>query len=188
MKLAIGLIIGLIFGGALVIGGYFFLKSRELGDDSVKIIFTEEEIQNKIGENFPKTEHILNYFPIVIQEPKVKFLGDSNRVQLSAQASVTIPFLRSENVEGVFTASVRYENKDKTLRISDLTVESLSTESLPEQYEAAVRLVLTVSARKYLDDSIVHTLKPKDYKGKLAEMFVQKIHVEKERLEVILGL
>ncbi len=188
MKLFFGLLIGLVVGGALVIGGYFFLESRELGDDSVKIIFTEKEVQDKIGEDFPKTEKILQYIPVVIQEPVVRFLGESNRVQLSAKASVSIPFLRTDDVEGVFTGSVRYENEDKTLRISDLTVESLTTESLPTQYQEAVRLALTVAARKYLDDHVVYTLEPKDYAGKMAEMFVQKINVKKERLEVVLGL
>lgn len=188
MKFAFGVLAGLIFGAAVVIGGYFFLESREMGDDAVKVVFTEAEIQDKIGRDFPKTEKILQYIPVIIQEPKVKFLDESNRVQLTVNASVSIPFLRTDHVEGVFSASVRFENDDKTLRISELTVERLTTESLPEQYEEAVRLALTMASRKYLEDYVVHTLDPKDYKGLMAEMFVDKIKVRKERLEVYLGL
>lgn len=188
MKLIITLIAGLLAGAAIVIGGYFFLTSSELGDETLTISFTEAEIQKKIGKDFPKKERILNYIPIVIEEPIVKFLGDSNRVQLSVEANIAIPFIRTEEVIGTFTSSVRYEKEDQTLRIDDLTVESLEIQSMPKQYQKAVQAALTLAARKYLDDHIVHTLDPKDYKGKMAEMFIQKIKVKDGRLEVILGL
>lgn len=190
MKLIITLIVGLLGGAAIVIGGYFFLTSSELGDETLTVSFTEAEIQEKIGKDFPKKERIpfVIPIPIVIEEPIVKFLGDSNRVQLSVVANIAIPFIRTEEVIGTFTSSIRYEKEDKTLRIDDLIVESLEIQSMPKQYQKIVQTALTIAARKYLDDHIVHTLDPKDYKGKMAEMFIQKIKVKDGRLEVILGL
>ncbi len=188
MKLAIGLIVGSILGAIIVIGGYFYLKKNKAGDESITISFTEATIQEKLGKDFPKHERILNYIPVVIEEPVVKFLGESKRVQLSAKATISIPFIRSEEVVAVCTSSIRYEKEDKTLRISDLTVESIGTNSLPKKYEGAIRLALTTAARKYLDDHVVHTIKPKDAPRALAEMLVQKIKVKNGRLEVILGL
>ena len=188
MKSVLILIIGVLAGALLVIGGYFYLTSSEVGDETVTVTFTEEEIQEKIGKDFPKEDRILNYIPIVIEEPVVKFLGDTKRVQISAKATIDIPFVGSEEVSGVFTGSIRYEKEDGTLRTSDLTVESLSTSSLPKKFESAVRAALTVSARKYLEDHIIHTLEKEDYKGKMAEMLLQKIKVKDGRLEIILGL
>ncbi len=188
MKLIITLVFGLFAGALIVIVGYFYLSSRELGDETFTVTFTEEEIQEKIGKDFPKEDRILNYIPIVIEEPVVKFLGDSNRVQISAKATIAIPFIRSEEVSGTFTGAIRYERGDGTLRTSDLTVENLTTTSIPKKYESAVRAALTLTARKYLEDHILHTLEKEDYKGKMAEMLLQKIKVKDGRLEVILGL
>ena len=188
MKTAITLLIGVLLGAALTITGYFLFTTFDLGDETITVTFTEEEIQQKIGRKFPKKEKILDYIPIVIQEPIVKFLGDTKRVQLSVDASIAIPFIASENVTGVFTSSLRYEKDDQTLRISDLTVENISTSSLPSQFEEPVRAALTIAARQYLDDYTVYTLKKKDYKGKMAELLLKKIKVKNGRLEVILGI
>ena len=188
MKMSLGLIVGILIGAASVIGGYFYLTSGSIGDDLVKVTFTEAEIQEKIGRKFPKTERILEIFPIEIQEPRVKFLSESDRLQLSADATLVVPFVGPEEITLICTGSVDYENEDKSLRISDVTVEQIKTRSLPGKYEEPVRLALTAAARKYLEDYVIHTLKPKDYKGKMAEMFVKKIKVKKGLLEVTLGL
>lgn len=188
MKTAITLFAGLILGAALVIGGYFFFTSRDLGNNAVTVTFTEAEIQKKIGRKFPKEEKILDYIPVTINEPIVKLLGDSKRVQLSVDASISIPFLAKEEFTGIFTSSLRYEKDDHSLRISDLTVENISTSRLPKGLEEPIRAALTIAARKYLDDHIVYTLKPKDYKGKMAELLLQKIKIKNGRLEVVLGL
>jgi len=188
MKMSKGLVIGILIGAVAVIGGYLFLTSSGFGDDLVKVTFTEAEIQKKIGRKFPKTERILEVIPIEIQEPRVKFLGKSNRLQLSADATLILPFVRSEDITLICTGSIDYENEDKSLRISDVTVEQIQTRSLPEQYEDHVRFALTAAARKFLEDYVIHTLEPKDYKGKMAEMFVKKIKVKKGELEVTLGL
>ncbi len=188
MKVATALIAGAILGAVIVIITYFYLSSREAGDETLTLSFSEAEIQEKIGKDFPKDEKILDYIPVVIEEPTVKFLGDSERVQLSVKAILSIPFVTSEEVIGVFTSSIRYESEDKTLRISDLTVESIRTSRLPEKFEEPIRLALTAAARKYLDDHIVHQIKPKDIPRAMAEMLLQKIKIRSGRLEVILGL
>ncbi len=188
MKLVTGLALGLILGAITVIAGYFWLSSSERGDESVTLTFTEEEVQEKIGKKFPKKERILDYIPVVIEEPIVKFLGDSKRVQLSVKATMSIPFIHTEDVFGVFTSSVRYKKEDHSIRISDLTVESISTSRIPKKFEEPIRLALTTAAREYLDDHTVYKIKPKDTPRAMAEMLVQKIKVKNGRLEIILGL
>jgi len=188
MKLPLGLLAGILIGAATVIVGYFYLSKSPVGDDLVTVTFTEEEIQKRIGRKFPKTERILEIIPIEIQEPKVKFLGKSNRLQISANARISPPFFKPEEVTLICTGSIDYENEDKTLRTSDITVEEIQLSSLPSNYQEPVRIAMTTAARKYLDDYVVHTLKPEDYKGKMAEMFIKKLSVKKGRLEVTLGL
>lgn len=188
MKWFLTLVIGLLLGAAGVIGGYFYFSTRTAGDDFLTLVFTEEEIQEKIGRKFPKEEELLSYTKIVIEEPEVKFLGDSQRIQLSVTANVIIPLIRTDKISGVFTSSLRYEKEDHTLRTSDYTVESLETRAISKKYEGLVRSAFSLAARKFLDDQTVHTLKTDDYKGRAAGMFLQKIRVKEGHLEVVLGL
>ena len=181
-------LMGMVTGSLLTIVGYFVLRTLPIGNDAVVVTFTEAEIQEKIGKDFPKTEKILDLIPLVIQEPQVKFLGDSNRVQLTVNAEAGIPIVGTDEAQGVFTASIRYEDEDQTLRISRLTVESFKAQTLPERFEEPVRLLMTAVARKYIDDHIVHTLKPEDYKEEMARLLLREIKVKDGRLEVILGL
>lgn len=188
MRSVLILLTGLLLGAAGVIGGYFYFSNNPAGDDLVTLVFTEEEIQERIGRKFPKEEELLKFVKIIINEPEVTFRGDENRIQLSLNAQVVIPFFRTDEISGVFSSSIRYEKEDHTLRTSDYTVESLKTEALPEKYEGPVRAAFSIAARQFLDDQVVHTLKTEDYQGKMTAMVLQKIEIEEGRLEVILGL
>ena len=188
MRRLITLIIGILIGAVGVIAGYFYLVSRPAGDDLVTVVFTEEEIQNMIGRKFPREEELLKFVKITINEPDVAFLGDENRIQLTLNAQVVIPFFRTDEISGVFSSSIRYEKEDHTLRTSDYTVESLKTDVLSEKYEGPVRAAFSLAARKFLEDQIVYTLKKEDYKGKMTEMLLQEVKVEEGQLVIILGL
>ncbi|MFT6861632.1 MAG: hypothetical protein ACJAVK_000184 [Akkermansiaceae bacterium] len=188
MKRFIVLLIGVMIGAAGVVGGYFYFSARTAGHDFVTLVFTEKEIQEKIGRKFPKEKEVFNIIKIVIEEPEVSFMGENNRLQLSLKAKVIVPYLRTDDIRGVFSSSLRYERDDHTLRTSDYRVESLKTEVLPKKYEDRVREAFGFLASTLLDDQIVYTLKAKDYQGKMAEMLLQEIKVKEGRLEVVLGL
>lgn len=188
MKWLIPFVLGILLGAGGVIGGYFYFSTREAGDDMLTIVFTEEEIQDKIGRKFPKEEEILRYMKLVVDEPKVTFLGKKNRLQIAVEAKLIIPFLRTDTVGGVFESSVRYEKEDKTLRISDFEVVSLNTEELPKEYEGMVRAAFNLLALKLLDDKVIHTIKKKDLGDQVADLLLQRINIKKGELEVVLGL
>lgn len=178
----------IIIVAALLGAGYFILRATGSEDEIVTITFSEAEVQEKIGRKFPKKEHILEVFPLIIQEPQVKFLGERNRIQLTTTAILQIPFVRDQELTMIASSSLRYEDEDKTLRVSEITVEEFKTNGLKEIYAEASRLALTLVARKELEDTAVYTLEPKDYKKIISRMLIRKIRIKKDRLEVILGL
>ncbi|MGC6464140.1 MAG: DUF1439 domain-containing protein [Akkermansiaceae bacterium] len=188
MKLWVGLFIGILLGVAGTIGGYILLRETELGDEGVTIVFTEAEIQEKLGRKFPKSERLLEIIPVEIGEPYVKFLGESNRVQITMEADVSVPLVDTFKTEAVSTTSVRYEPKDYTLRLSDITMEDFRVSKLPENLQEPLSLALTAVARAYFDDYPVHEVDSKDFEDEMVQMFVKDLKVKKGRLEVRLGL
>ena len=154
----------------------------------IRIVFTEEEVQEKIGRKFPKEEEILRYMKLVVEEPKITFLGKKSRLQIDVDAKFIIPLIRTDEISGVFESSLRYEKEDNTLRISDFEVVSLDTKELPKKYEGPVRAVFNALAKKLLDDHVVYTLKKEDFKDKAADMLLQQVNIKKGQLEIVLGL
>jgi hypothetical protein len=189
MKFWLGILVGLILGISGTIAGYFFLGDTKLGyDDGLTVTFTEAEIQGRLGEKFPKSERLLDLIPVEIAEPRVRFLRGSNRVELTMEADVAVPWVQTYRTTGVFTTSIRYEPEDQTLRLSDIKVEDFDATNLPEKFKAPLRITLTAAADKYLNDHPVHQLEPKDYKGKMVKMLLREITVKEGELEVKLGL
>ena len=188
MKFWLGILVGLVLGAAATIAGYLILKETDLGNDAVTLSFTEAEIQSRLGEKFPKSERLLEIIPVEIGVPRVRFLGESNRVELTMAADVAVPLMQTFETRGVFTTSIRYEQEDQTLRLSDITVEELDATNLPEKFKAPLNLTLTAVARKYLNDHPVYKLEPKDFKGEMVKIFLQELKVKEGRLEVRLGL
>lgn len=188
MKALASLAIGLILGVIVTIGGYFYLKSHPDQDRGITVTFTEEEIQERLARKFPKTEMVWNVFPAVIDIPKVRFLGDTKRIELTLTGDLAVPFTTGYQVAGIFTSSLKYEQEDHTLRIDDVTVERIEATGLPEEYQETIRLILTGVARTYLDDHRVHEIDDKDYKDEMARMLLKEIKVKRGRLEVKLGL
>lgn len=179
---------GLILGTVGTIAGYFILRDTKLGDDGLTVTFTEAEIQARLGEKFPKSERLLDFIPVEIGEPRVRFLGESERVELTMDVEIAVPLIRTYKTMGVFTTSIRYEAEDQTLRLSDITVEDVEATNLPENFKDPLRMMLTAVARKYLNDHPVHKLEPRDYKGEMVKMFFRKLKVKEGKLEVTLGL
>ena len=187
MKFWWGLLIGIILGvvGAL---GPGLLKKTSIGSKGLVVTFTEAEIQERLEGKFPKSEKLLEIFPVEIGVPTVRFLDDSDRVELTMNAGVSVPFVQTYEAKGIFTTTIRYEQKDQTLRLSEVTVEGVEATNLPKKYEDPLRVTMTLAARKYLEDYPVHTLKQKDVKDELVRMFLKDLKVRNGRLEVTLGL
>lgn len=188
MKFWIGILTGIVLGVGGAVGGYFYMRYARLEDSGVVVIFTEEDIQARLGEEFPKSERLLEIIPVEIGEPKVRFLESSDRVELTIRAEAAVPLVQTYHAEGIFTTSLRYEASDHTLRISDVTVESFKATDLPEKFEDPLRKTMTLAAKNYLENHPVHTLDDDDYKDEMVKMLLKKVTVTKGTLEVKLGL
>jgi hypothetical protein len=180
--------LGLLTGVIFTISGYFLLSDRQSKSELLTLKFTEAEVQEKLSRKFPREEKILGLIQIIIEEPKVSFMGSDNRIRLATSAQVLIPFVKKEEIRATFSSSLRYQPEDHTLRISDYEIEEIATDRLPDEYEGPVRAAFTVAARELLDDQIVHTVDDKEFEGKLTRLFLQELKVKKGTLEVVLGL
>ena len=109
MKWFVVLLIGVMIG---VVGGYFDFSARTAGDDFVTLVFTEKEIQEKIGRKFPKEKEVFNIIKIVLEEPEVTFMGESTL--LDDQVVYT---LKAKDYQGKMAEMLLQEIKVKEGRL-----------------------------------------------------------------------
>ena len=171
-----------------VIIGCVFIKSGRFASDGVTLSFSEEDIRGRLSKKFPKTEKLLEVIPVLIEEPKVEFTEGSNRVRLSLAARLDIPFSKKYGASTVFSGGIRYETSDKTLRLTDVAVEGITGTKIPEKLEDPLKMLMTVLAKNYLEDVVVHEFEPKDLTYKAARWLVRKVEVRDQMLEITLGL
>ncbi len=187
VKKGILLTLGLLVLLAVIVG-CVFIKYGRFGSDGLTLSFSEEDIRWRLSKKFPKTEKLLEVIPVLIEEPKVEFTERSNRVRLSLAARIDIPFSRKYEASTVFSGSIRYETSDKTLRLTDVVVEGLTGTEIPKKFEDPLKILMTVLAKNFLEDVVVHELKPKDLTNKTARWLLKKVEVRDQMLEVTLGL
>ena len=187
MKKGILLILGLLVLGAVVVG-CVLLNNGRFGSDGLTLSFSEGDIQERLGRKFPKTEKALELIPVLIEEPIVEFVDGSNRVRLTLSASNVIPYPKKYEASIIFSGSIRYETSDKTLRLTDIEVEGISGTDISTQYEDELKFLTTALAKNYLDDVVVHEIKPKDLTNKAARWLLKKVEVRDQMLDITLGL
>ena len=187
VKKGILLIFGLKVLLAVIIG-CIFVKNGRFGSDGLTLSLSEEDIRGPLGKKFPKTEKLLEVIPVLIEEPKVEFTEGSNRVRLSLAARFDIPFSKKYEASTVFSGSIRYETSDKTLRLTDAEVEGLTGTKIPDKFQDPLKMLMTVLAKNYLEDIVVHELEPKDLTYKAARWLLKKVEVRDQMLKITLGL
>lgn len=188
VKKGIFLTLGLLVLAAVIIASYLFIKRGRMDDEGLVLTFSEQEIQDKLGEKFPKNEKIYEVIPVVIEEPRVKFLEEQNLVRIALTARVDVPFSKKYQASTVFTGSIRYQREDRTLRLSSLEVEEFRATDLPEKFEEPVGLLINVLAMKYLDDYRIYEVKAEDFGDRAAALFLKRVEFQNQQLEVTLGL
>ena len=187
MKKGILVILGLQVVLAAIVG-CVFIKNGRFGSDGLTLSFSEEDIRGRFSKKFPETEKLLEVIPVLIEKPKVEFTEGSNRARLSLAARFDIPFSKKYEASTVFSGSIRYETSDKTLRLTDIEVEELTGTKIPEKFEDPLIMLMTVLAKNYLEDVVVHELEPKDLTYKAARWLLKKVEVRDQMLEITLGL
>jgi hypothetical protein len=186
MKSSLVFLLGLVTGVVLTVGLYFIYLPLKHDAELLTLTFTEAELQKKLARKFPREETKFEVVQITIDEPRVELVGGNNRVRLFATATIGIPFVASERIEGVFSCSVRYNREDYTLRTSDYKVEELKTDRLPQKYAGIVEKTISIAAKELFDDQIVYTLDGEKNRDVLARTFLREIRVKKGILEVSL--
>jgi len=132
-----------------------------LGPRTVEV--SREELQAKLSKPFPTTQRVMNVLDINAQAPTLSLLPERNRVAtrmaLTAQDS-----LMGQSYRGSVALSfgLRYEPKDLSIRLTQVTLDEVQIDGLPAIYQRTLTRLAASIAESRLQDFPVHHFKPED--------------------------
>lgn len=149
--------------------------------------FTEAELQEKVSAMMP-LEKKKGFITIVISDPVVKLLKDSNRIGIKTNMAASIPGLINGTGMAEITGSLSY-NKDKgTFHMLDPVITAMHIDKVPEKFQPKIKDMAQKSLSNTMATRPIYQLRDDDMKHKLAKATLKSVAVKEEKLVVEFGL
>lgn len=132
-----------------------------VGGRTVEI--TKEQLLSKFGQQFPMRNQVLEVLDVTAQAPRLTLQPQANRVLADIDLAAT-DRLFGQRYQGSLWVSfgLRYEPRDQTIRLNQLTVDKVSVQGLPDSYQRQLTKLGSWLTEDRLQDYVVHRLRPED--------------------------
>lgn len=150
------------FGVALVLALLAGCAALTPGPRTVEV--SEAQLAERLARQFPYSGRYLGVFDVVLSEPQLTLLPQTNRLATQLHYTLGGPLLGGRGYAGAMNLSygLRFEPGDGSVRLADVRVDELQASSVPPAYQAQVSRLGAQLAEGLLQDYPVYTVKPKD--------------------------
>ncbi len=174
--------------GAAVLGlGACTTVTNMLAPRTVEI--SKAELLGKIGQQFPMRNTVLDLFDVSCATPRLTLQPEANRV-LADVDLIARDKLFGKQYEGVLWMSfgLRYEPRDQTIRLQNVTVDKVALKNLPASYEKHLTKLGAWMGEERLQNYVVHRFTPDDLqKADKHGLTVTNIRITQKGLAVVLA-
>lgn len=133
--------------------------TRLMAPSSVDI--TRDQLMAKLAQQFPMKNQVLEVFEVTAMSPRLTLQPENNRVladvDLAARDKV---FQKAYQGSLWLSFGLRYEPRDNTIRLQQVTIDKVSLKGLPESYERYLTRLGAWLAEDRLQNFVVHRLTP----------------------------
>lgn len=151
--------------GALALGAAWLTGcstvTQMLAPRTVEI--SKTDLLNKMASQFPMRNTVMDLFDVECAAPRLNLQPDSNRVLADVDLSAR-DRLFSKQYQGNLWMSfgLRYEPRDQTIRLQNVTVDRIAFKGLPATYEKHLTKLGAWLAEDRLQNYVVHRFSPED--------------------------
>jgi hypothetical protein len=124
---------------------------------------SREELLSKLSQQFPMRNTVLDLFDVTCATPRLTLQPEANRVladvDLAAQDKIF-----SRNYQGSLWLSfgLRFEPRDQTIRLQNVTIDKVNIKGLPGNYERYLTKFGSWLSEERLQNYVVHRFTPED--------------------------
>jgi hypothetical protein len=171
---------------ALVPVTFLLLKGKRF-----EVNITQEQIDQTLAETFPMSKRYLLIFNVTYQNPEVTLLPERNRIQIGLDAVVNVK-VNDEPIElgggATVSTSIRYDPDTQEFFLSDVQLERLDIQGVPESLNLRVTNLALQAAQDFIETPPVYKLEGTDAKMATAKMLLKNFEVRDRNIVVTLGI
>ncbi|MBI3187510.1 MAG: DUF1439 domain-containing protein [Gammaproteobacteria bacterium] len=145
----------------------------------------EQAIQNKISAMMPMERKLL-VFSIIISDPKVTLIKDTNKIGVFTNIAVLSRDNSRHTGRVSFTGTLVYNASQGAFFYHNPVIEKLEIDKLPEQYAADVKLITQLAVTNALASYPVYRLQTDDLRQKYIKSVLESVVVDDGKLLVTL--
>lgn len=122
---------------------------------------SKAELLNKLGQQFPMRNTVLDLFDVTCDTPRLTLQADANRVLADVDLAAKDK-LFARHYEGSLWLSfgLRYEPRDQTIRLQNVTIDKVNIKGLPTAYERHLTKMGSWLSEDRLQNYVVHRFTP----------------------------
>ena len=154
---------------------------------SMKIVFTRQELQEKVATEFP-LEKRKSLVTVNFLNPRILLTQESDRIGISLDMEVSAPGLKSVTGHMEADGRLEYRPEGGEFALADGRIRTFELEQVPGKYSRIIEEVGAKLAKAYLSSVILYRLKQDDFKHSLAKLVLRSVAVENGEVVVEIGL
>ncbi|MBI5716277.1 MAG: hypothetical protein HZC37_01155 [Burkholderiales bacterium] len=126
-----------------------------------RVVLGVDEIARLVGRQFPQDRRLLDMLDVTLQAPGVRLLPDRNRLAAVLDLGVRERMLGGRwNGQLEFDSALRWEPRDRTLRLFQARVSDLKLVSTGAQVRTPAERLGAALVERVLEDMVLYTLPP----------------------------
>ena len=126
---------------------------------------SRDELLKKLGQQFPMRNQILDVFDVTANSPRLTMQPDANRVLADIDLSATDRWFKRQYQGSLWLSfGLRYEPRDQTIRLANVTIDKVSVHGLPDSYQRQMTRIGSWLTEDRLQDYVVHRFTPEELK------------------------
>jgi hypothetical protein len=157
-----------------------------MGQHTVEI--SRDQLMGKLGQQFPMKNQVLDVFEVTAMPPRLTLQPDSNRVLADVDINAQ-DRLFQKNYPGSLWLSfgLRYEPRDNTIRLQQVTIDKVNLQGLPASYERYLTQLGAWLAEDRLQNFVLHRITPEQLaRADQYGLMVSDVKITRRGLGVIL--
>jgi hypothetical protein len=135
--------------------------NKMLAPSQVEI--TRDQLLSKLGQQFPMRNTVMDVFDVTAATPRLTLQPENNRVladvDLAAQDKI---FGKAYQGSLWMSFGLRFEPRDQTIRLQNVTIDKVYIKGLPGSYERYLTKMGGWLAEDRLQNYVVHRFSPED--------------------------
>ncbi len=152
-----------------------------------EMVFSQAQLQKKVDAFFPIDENKA-LLRVRFSHPQVILPPGGERIGLALDVRVQLPGGKKARGRVHMDSGLIYDADRGEIALSDLRLDSLDVEGVPEDFESGLQAVAEVVAKRYLAQIPVYRLHADDYKESLARLVLKSVSVRDGEVVAVIGL